>query len=170
MPAVKHKDLIEHHNILSIPCSLSINLYEEQRTEIDRVCSYVLNDILDTVEVHFQNQQNSIYLSNIIKKQIKFQISNYCIFPLNFVNPIFFYKNVYVDKARIKLIFNQTLSQSQNITWSEYRKLRISASLKAHKIKTLKNTYEESKNKLALSLINEVEIKSKGACNILYGL
>ncbi|KAL5246383.1 hypothetical protein ACI65C_013791 [Semiaphis heraclei] len=70
----------------------------------------------------------------------------------------------------MKLIFSQTLDQSKNVVWSEYRKLRISASMKAHKIKTLKSLTQENQNKLALSLLHETVVKGKGASNMLYGL
>lgn len=50
------------------------------------------------------------------------------------------------------------------------QKIANFSQFKSTKIKTLKNTSEESKNKLALLLRNEVGIKGKGACNILYRL
>lgn len=62
------------------------------------------------------------------------------------------------------------LGQSKNTVWSEYRRLRISASLKAHKIKILKNLTQENQNKLALSLMNKTVVKGKGASNMMYGL
>lgn len=106
----------------------------------------------------------------LLKKQAHNEASNYSIFPLNSVEHILFYTHISVNADTIKQIFNQTLDQSQNIFWLEYRKFRISASSKAHKIKTLKSTSEESKNKLVISLINEMEIKGKGASNVFYGL
>jgi len=82
----------------------------------------------------------------------------------------FFYKNIIVNTETIKLIFSQTLDQSKNVVWSEYRKLRILASMKAHKIKTLKSLTQENQNKLALSFLHETVVKGKGASNMLYGL
>ncbi|KAL4127550.1 hypothetical protein QTP88_011717 [Uroleucon formosanum] len=142
---------------LSIPCSVSRNIYEEERTEIDRICSKTLFNIIDTIDGQLEIEKNAVHLFNLIKKQAHNEASNYSKFPL-------------ICHVSIKQIFNQTLDQSQNNFWLEYRKLRISASSKAHKIKTLKSTSDESKNKLAIYLINEMEIKGKGASNVLYGL
>jgi len=170
VPAINHKILIQEHNILAIPCSVSRNIYEEERTEIDRICSNTLFNIIDTIDEQLEIEKNAVHLSHLIKNQAHNEASNYSIFPLNSVEHIFFYTHISVNADTIKHIFNQTLDQSQNIFWLEYRKFRISASSKAHKIKTLKSTSEESKNKLAISLINEKEIKEKGASNVLYGL
>lgn len=82
----------------------------------------------------------------------------------------FFYKNIKVNTETMKLIFSQTLDQSKNVVWSEYRKLRISASMKDHKIKTLNSLTQENQNQLALSLLHETVVKGKGASNMLYGL
>jgi len=169
VPAINHKILIHNHNILSIPCSVSRNIYEEERTEIDRICSKTLFNIIYTVDEQLEIEKNAVHLFNLIKKQAHNEASNYSIFPLNCVEHIFFFRHIYVYANTIKQIFNQTLDQSQNIFLLEYRKFRISASSKAHKIKTLKSTSDESKNKLAISLINEMEIKGK-ASNVLYGL
>lgn len=69
----------------------------------------------------------------------------------------------------IKSIFNQTPHQSLNLSWNQNRKMRISASLKAHKIKTLRNKSEKYQNKLAISLLNKTAIIGKGASNVQYG-
>lgn len=167
---VSHKNLIENHNILQLPCSLTRNLHEENRSETDRLLSNILDNIIITIEIDFRNEQNHRHLISIIKKQIQFDISYYYAFPLNVDEHNFFYTNIFVNTETMKLIFSQTLDQSKNIVWSEHRKLRISASLKAHKIKTLKNVTQENQNKLALSLIHETVIKGKGASNMLYGL
>jgi len=152
VPAINHKILIQDHNILSIPCSVSRNIYEEERTEIDRICSNTLLNIIDTIDEQLKIEKNAVHLSNIIRKQVHNEASNYFIFPLNCVEHIFFFTYISVNADTIKHIFNQTLNQSQNIFWLEYRKFRISASSKAHKIKTLKSISEKSKNKLAISL------------------
>jgi len=70
----------------------------------------------------------------------------------------------------IKSIFNQTLHQSLNLSWNKNRKIRISASLKAYKIKTLRNKSEQCQNKLAISLLNETTMVGKEASNIQCGL
>lgn len=170
VPPVSLKDLIKNHNILQLPCSLTRNLHEENRSETVRLCSNILNNIISTIETDFRNEQNNKHLISIIKKQIQLDILYYYAFPLNGHEHNFFYKNIIVNTETIKLIFSQTLDQSKNVVWSEYRKLRISASMKAHKIKTLKSITQENQNKLALSFLHETVVKGKGASNMLYGL
>lgn len=109
-------------------------------------------------------------MSNIIIKQIQSDLPKFfSTFPLNLIEHSYFYENIYVDENRIKLIFNQTLGQSYSQSWTQIRKMRISASSKAHKIKTLRNISEESQNKLAITLLSESIIVGKGASNIQYG-
>lgn len=104
MPPVSHKDLIENHNIVQLPCSLPRNLHEETRSEIERLCSNILNNIISTIEIGFRNEQNHRHLISIIEKQIQFDISYYFAFPLNVDEHIFFYKNIIVNTEAIKLI------------------------------------------------------------------
>lgn len=171
VPILNHDDLIHNHHILSLPCSLSYNLCSEQRSEVDRQCSYVLNNIIDNIEQDFKYETNNDYLSHIIIKQVQSDFSKfYSSFPLIFKEHTYYYENIYVNEMMIKSIFNQSLDQSHNLSWIKNRKMRISASLKAHKIKTLRNMSEEGQNKLAISLLNETVIIGKGASNMQYGL
>lgn len=111
------------------------------------------------------------YLSNIIIKRVlsDFPIF-YSAFPLIFTEHTYFYDNIYINEVMMKSIFNLSLDQSRNLFWIQNRKIRISASLKAHKIKTLSNISEECQNKLAIFLLNETAIVRKGASNVQYGL
>ncbi|KAF0709290.1 Uncharacterized protein FWK35_00032987, partial [Aphis craccivora] len=36
--SLTHNELIQHHNLLKIPCTLSLNLIQEKRTDIERTC------------------------------------------------------------------------------------------------------------------------------------
>jgi len=93
------------------------------------------------------------FLSNIIIKQVQSDFPKfYSAFPLILTEHTYFYENIYINETMIKSIFNQTLDQSLNLSWKQNRKMRISASLKAHNIKTLRNKSEECQNKLAISL------------------
>ncbi|KAF0709979.1 zinc finger MYM-type protein 1-like, partial [Aphis craccivora] len=62
-----------------------------------------------------------------------------------------------------------TLEQSSNV-WLENRKFRISASNKAHKIKTSKTKTDEKKLALAKTLYNNKQLTGKAAVNVTYGL
>lgn len=55
VPPVSLKNLIENHNIFQLPCSLTRHLYEENRSETERLCSNILNNILSTIEIDFRN-------------------------------------------------------------------------------------------------------------------
>lgn len=171
IPILSHNDFIQNHNILSLPCSLSYNLCSEQLSEVDRQCSNILNNIIDNIEQSLKYESNNDFLSNIIIKQVQSDLPKfYSAFPLTLTEHTYFYEKIYVNEAMIKSIFNQTLHQSLNLSWNQNRKIRISASLKAHKIKTLRNKSEQCQNKLAISLLNETTIVGKGASNIQYGL
>lgn len=89
-------------------------------------------------------------------------------FPLNFKEHSFYQKEVIVNDDIIKQIFNQTLNQSNNKLWVHHRKIRISTSLKIHKIKTLRNTSINNQFSLAKSLIS-YSITGHGISNILHG-
>jgi len=77
-PAINHKIFMDH-NILSIPCSESRNIYEEERTEIDRICSNTLLNIIGTIDELLKIDKNAVHLSNIIRKQVHNEASNYFI-------------------------------------------------------------------------------------------
>jgi len=51
----------------------------------------------------------------------------------------YYSKRIIVDKFELMELFNKTKDQSENSLWHEVRNCRISASIKAHKIKTSKN-------------------------------
>ncbi|KAL5246441.1 hypothetical protein ACI65C_013849 [Semiaphis heraclei] len=80
-----------------------------------------------------------------------------------------YHQEVNVNEEIIKQIFNQTLNQYNDKLWSHHRKIRISASLKAHKIKVSRNTSIDGQTRLAMSLINENTITGQGLSNVLYG-
>jgi len=75
-----------------------------------------------------------------------------------------------MSKISIKKVFNQTIKLSCSQLWTEQRSLRISASTKAHKIKTLKNISSIKQNKLAKALCNETVLLGKAATNVSYGI
>jgi len=59
-------------------------------------------------------------------------------------------------------LFNKTKDQSENSLWHKVRNCRISASVKAHKIKTCKNLSIKHQNNLAISLSNEKVLGYQG--------
>lgn len=36
--SLSHEDFIQHHRVLEIPCSLSINLLQDKSSEVERTC------------------------------------------------------------------------------------------------------------------------------------
>lgn len=138
--SLSHEDLIQHHRVLEIPCSLSINLLQKKRSEVERTCQNVVNCIIEDLENQFIKDSNNIYLQEIIVKQNQFSTLNiYIMFPLNFKEHIIYHQEFFVNGEIIKQIFNQTLNRSNDEIWTRHRKIRISASSKAYVIKISRN-------------------------------
>lgn len=99
---ISHTVLIEEHEILSIPCSLRVNLLQENRSEIDRVCQNTLNNILEKLEFTFFTENNNIHVSSIIDNQLQFcSLKLYTMFPLNFKEDKFYNQKVFVTEDNI---------------------------------------------------------------------
>lgn len=69
----------------------------------------------------------------------------------------------------MKIIFNETINQSNSVQWIKERSIRISAT-KAHKIKTSKNILVENPIKLANTISSDTHLTGKAALNTRYGL
>lgn len=165
---------IENSNLLSLSCPLSYNLKIETQTQVDIVCEdtiqFIINHVEESINFDFYNS----YLNVIICKQKLFKNNCFlkleeCNFPLDFKSSEFFFYYIHVSEEEIKYIFNKTLEQSSNV-WLENRKFRISASNKAHKIKTSKTKTDEKKLALAKTLYNNKQLTGKAAVNVTYGL
>jgi len=61
------------------------------------------------------------------------------------------------------------MSQSSSEIWKTSRYFRISASMRAHKIKTCRNWTGIGLNKLANSFLKTTDLGMKGNINVKYG-
>lgn len=59
--------------------------------------------------------------------------------------------------------------QSESKIWNDLRKYRLSASVKAHKIKTYKTWTEVGLKNLAINICKEVKLGKQGNINVSYG-
>jgi len=110
---------------------------------------------------------NNPFLNIIIFKQqelnnTSFLNNSYSYFPLNENELIFFNNFIYVTKEKLKLVFNKSLNQSDQF-WLDCRLYRISASSKAHKIKTLKILTCEKQQSLAIRLLSSKSLVGQAA-------
>lgn len=69
--SISHDDLIQHHRVSEISCSLNINLLQEKHSESENplTCQNVVNFIIENLENQFITENNNIYLEEIIFKQ-----------------------------------------------------------------------------------------------------
>lgn len=163
--AVSHDILVNKYNILSIPCILSKMIEEEQRCEAYIESKICLEYIIDQVEIDI----NEIYLYDIFIKQNELILNFGCFFPLNYMENEYYSKKIIVNERELMELFNKTKDQSENSLWHEIRNYRISASVKAHKIKSCRNLSVEHQNNLAISLLNENVLGYQGKINVAYG-
>lgn len=171
MDSISYEDLTLKTNILSIPCSLSNLLKVEILTEVERECKQTLNAIINHVELDILYDLNKKHFPIILFNQDKLY-TNYMLsskFPLNLNENTFYVNNIVLTKDNICNIYNQTMAQSSSDIWKICRDLRISASVKAHKIKTCRNRTSENLNKLANSLLKESNLGKTGNMNVKYG-
>lgn len=166
--SISYKSLVSDYNILKIPCILSKMIEKESQSEIHIECEKCVQDVINRVEKSLDGE----FINIIISKQIKYDkllstIGSH--FPLNFNQYEYYVKNIFVDPKQIMNIFNETKMQSQSVQWKDVRKCRISASVKAHRIKTCRNLSFENQKKLAESLMVEKEMGHQGKINVAYG-
>lgn len=102
-----------------------------------------------------------------VERNISLSLSN--IFPLKLNENIFYYKYIYVDNKKRFNIFIETINQSESNYWLENRKYRISASIKAHKIRVYRNSTPNGQIKLVNTFLNENNLGRKGTINVIYG-
>lgn len=137
--------------------------------EIAIECKKCLVELLDEVE----DSVSTDFMNIILPKQNSFDISLPPIigsyFPLNRKQHKFYMNNLIVDSKQIISINNQTKMQSESMYWKYIRKCRISASLKAHRIKTCKDLSFNNQEKLAESLLIDKEMGYQGKINVAYG-
>lgn len=88
---------------------------------------------------------------------------------LNFTEHNLFYEQICISKSVMFDIFNQTINQSECERWNIERKLRFSASVKAHKIKTCKIWTDEGLKHLANTLLKENKLGKTGNLNVNNG-
>lgn len=168
--STSHQTLVNDYNILEIPCSLSIILKENFMTDVERECKDCLHSIIDKIEFEQIINTNKRHISTIFFKQNQSsKLIKLAIFPLNFLEHNFFYKNIYLTKSKIFEIFIQTLSQADSEQWKKERVYRLSASAKAHKIKTCKNWTVEGLKKLNQIFFLDNNLGNKGNINVKYG-
>lgn len=165
---VSHKSLVNNYDILSVPCILSKMIKEEQQYKSWVEIRKCIESILDEVEDHF----DQIYMNEILTKQnecgIIFNCGSY--FPLNLNDSNYYFSKIMINSSEIKNIFNKTKSQSNQCDlWNVVRNSRISASIKAHRIKSSKNLSFENQVSLAVSLLNKKSLGYQGKINVAYG-
>ncbi|XP_025191600.1 uncharacterized protein LOC112591885 [Melanaphis sacchari] len=137
--------------------------------EIAIECQKCLEELLDEVEESITTD----FMYTIVSKQYSFDINfskkigSY--FPLNIKEHTFYMNNVVVNSQQIISINNQTKMQSESIQWKYIRQSRISASVKAHRIKICKDLSFENQEKLATSLLIDKELGYQGKINVAYG-
>ncbi|KAL4084013.1 hypothetical protein QTP88_029329 [Uroleucon formosanum] len=168
--AISHESLINYYNILEIPCILSKMIGKEPPLcDIAIECEKCLVELLDEVEESITTD----FMYFIISKQNSFDINLSQIkgfyFPLNIKEHEFYMNNVVVDSKQIISINNQTKMQSESIQWKYIRQSRISASVKAHRIKICKDLSFENQEKLAKSLLIDRDLGHQGKINVAYG-
>lgn len=112
---------------------------------------------------------------NFIGDVLQLQNSNSLIFNsgyyflLNYNENEYFFTNIMVNTKRITQIFNETKIQSESNLWVDIINDRISAGLKAHKIKSCKNLSIQNQDKLAISLLTNKDLGYLGKINVAYG-
>lgn len=90
-------------------------------------------------------------------------------FPLNLNDSNYYFLKIIINSGEIISFFNKTKSQSECGLWNEVRSSRLSASVKAHRIKSSKNLTFENQANLAVSLLNEKSLGYQGKIDIAYG-
>lgn len=167
---ISHQTLVKNTNILNISCSLSNILKEETISQIDRECKNCVNSIINQIEFDLMVNLNKAHVSSILFKQNQhFKIQNSVVFPLDLSNHDFYFKNICINKSKIFEIFIQTIGQSENEQWKRERKIRLSASMKAHKIKSCKNWSNDGLEQLANTLLLDSNLGKRGNINTKYG-
>lgn len=147
-----------------IECDLKTVLFEERKTDAERFMSSYLNELLINVFKRINSNKNTAVLRHIncnviYDYSIKYTLS---------VDELLFYNtHVNLSTSELDSIFQNTIEQSLSKRWHSERHLRISASSKAHKIKTL--TRKDS-CKLAEELLNPPKLVGRAASNANYGI
>lgn len=168
--SISYQTLVNNYKILEIPCSLSAVLKENFMTDVERECKVCLYSIIDKIEFEQIINMNKTHIPTIFFKQNQnSKLIKLAIFPLNFLEHNFYYKNIYLTKSKVFEIFIQTLSQTESEQWKKERMYRLSASAKAHKIKTCKNWTIEGLKKLNQIFFLDTNLGHKGNINVKYG-
>lgn len=166
---LSYDELIKEYDILELPCSFSTCLKQHMKSNDEREISKLLSSLVDQVIEDEISNINELYLNYILSNQMVFNTTtDFSQLPSKLYK--FYIQNIQLDTMSIKKIFNQTITQSFSELWNDQRRIRISASIKAHKIKTSKDLSPIKQNKLAKLLCNEVTIQGKGAINVSYGI
>lgn len=102
----------------------------------------------------------------VLNFQTKFPLYTNNMKPMN-VNQLDFYTRcVIINRDKILNLMYSTIEQGNNSTWRLNRQTRLSASSKAHQIKTRRNKHEE----LAERFVKEKKIFGKGLKYVEYGI
>ncbi|XP_068085057.1 uncharacterized protein [Anabrus simplex] len=154
-------------NILKhIPCSLRTMLRAEASTEIEQSCRAVVISLIDRVVNDVEREE----CEEIVTHLLHLQVSNDVRLPDKYTfrtvsDEMFLTSKVQVDTDHIIKISLDTLSQSGSPRWFQERKIRISASTKAHRIKTTRYNFDT----LALAFVTESPIGRAALNNLSYG-
>lgn len=157
----KKRDIFSLINT-DINCELRQILLQEKQTEGSQVCSYILNNIKEKVTEVVSTRNISEVLSSIFSFVDFNNTSNMNNLESFLPEGQNFYKtHICLEISKIKQICISTVMQSAFDTWHELLKVRISASTRAHQIKTLTR---KDPAKLA-ALLNPEEIQIQEAFN-----
>jgi len=114
--------------------------------ESKKCLDFILNEVEKDIDKSFICDVLYLQNSNILIFNSGYN------FPLNYNENEYFFTNIMVNTNRITEIFSETKTQSESNLWVKIRNDRISASLKAHKIKSCKDLSIQNQDKLAISL------------------
>lgn len=135
-------------------CSLAYILQHEEKTEVERTTAAVLNDLITSCCDIVSKEEASMAITFILQSQKKQRI---------FQNIQYNNKNLAEDK--VTEICLSTVDQSKCSRWFQERKMRISASAKAHRIKVRRKEFEV----LATQLLKDTPLRGIALQNAEYG-
>jgi len=160
---------VNEGSIFSIPCSFTNIIKQKSLAEVDRECKTCLDEIITKIEFDYTSNLNKKHIAKMFFCQSQNVIPNFTCFPLNYKEDKFYFDYIHLNKINIFEIFNKKILQSESKLWNDLRKYRLSASVKAHTIKTCRTWNEMGLKNLAVKILKEVKLGKQGSINVSYG-
>lgn len=146
-----------------VPSLSSSIMYNEEKTECERIVVTVINDLLENVFKSLEFEKYAFLVNNILDNQKKEKLT----FNFNFENQVhitFYENNINITNIQFSYIFQSTIQQSNSTIWFSKR-LSILTARRAHMVKIrLKNV-----EKLVNDLIIQKPMYGRGLTNVKYG-